>query len=179
MLICDDGTQTSSYSAGNVGTVIRYNISIDDGSLRTFNITGPCRNTSIYNNTIYVPKGRTVRIVTAGNWGGSYAADTRFDNNIFYVAGSASFDLGGMTGVAFDNNAFWDGVTPPGGAVGSVVADPRLAAPGSLVPTAYVPQSGSPCIGAGAIIPNNGGRDFASHIVPVDSNPMIGALQAP
>ncbi|MDQ2732720.1 MAG: right-handed parallel beta-helix repeat-containing protein, partial [Armatimonadota bacterium] len=52
MLICNDGSSKPPWNAGNTGTVIRYNISQNDG-LHTFNISGPCRDTLIYNNTFY------------------------------------------------------------------------------------------------------------------------------
>ena len=89
MLICDDGSQNPPWNIGNEGTVIRYNISVNDG-LHTFNITGPCQNTQIYNNVFYLGKGRDIPLVASGNWGGGdkWPADTRFANNVFYVDGT-------------------------------------------------------------------------------------------
>jgi hypothetical protein len=93
---------------GNIDTVIRYNISVNDG-LHTFNITGPCQNTQICNNVLYVGKKQVVTAVSGGSSGDAWPEDTRFINNIFYVdkGGSAGFDLGGMTTVLFDHNKYW------------------------------------------------------------------------
>ena len=161
MLICDDGSQHLPWNIGNSGSVIRDNISVSDG-LHTFNITGPCKNTRIYNNTFYIGKGGSMEAVASGNWGGAYADDTRFLNNRFYAKGQAKFDLGGMTHVTFDHNAFW-------GDFPNRPADPH----------AYVPRPGSPSPGVGALVPNNGGRDFWGRPVPAAAPPSIGASQNP
>src|SRR5262249_47307258 len=92
LLICDDGSQDASLNAGNTGTIVRYNISQNDHH-RGINISGPVKNTLIYNNTIYVSEKENVGMVIYSDWGG-WSSDTRFYNNIFYVAGSASFSYG-------------------------------------------------------------------------------------
>ena len=161
MLICDDGSQRLPWNIGNSGSVIRYNISVNDG-LHTLNITGPCKNTRIYNNTFYIRKGGGMDAVASGNWGGAYADDTRFLNNRFYANGQAKFDLGGMTNVTFDHNAFW-------GDFPNRPADPH----------AYIPRPGLFRPGAGTFVPNNGGRDFWGRPVPTAAPPSIGASQNP
>lgn len=54
ILVCNSGTGLPT-NMGNQGTVVRYNISQNDGH-RIFYITGPVRNVQIYNNTIYTGK---------------------------------------------------------------------------------------------------------------------------
>ena len=51
LLICNDGSQAPADNAGNVGTIVRYNISQNDHH-RGINIAGPVTNATIYNNTI-------------------------------------------------------------------------------------------------------------------------------
>jgi len=163
MLICDDGGQSPPWNIGNSGTVIRYNISENDG-LHTFNITGPCQNTQVYNNVFYLDKGQDIPLVASGNWGGGdkWPADTHFFNNVFYTNGKARFDLGGMTQVVFDHNAYW-------GAIANRPADPHAV-------TAN-PLSTGPLHRVGKVIPDNGGRDFWGTPLPVGEPPDIGAVQ--
>ncbi len=178
MLICDDGSQNPPWNIGNAGTVIRYNLSVNDG-LHTFNITGPCQNTQIYNNVFYVGKGWDIPLVASGNWGGGdkWPADTRFTNNVFYVDGKARFDFGGMKSVVFDHNAYRGAIANRPADPHAVLADPQLASPGSVSLRGYALRPGSPLRRAGQVIPNNGGRDFWGHPLPLAGPPDIGASQ--
>jgi len=178
MLICDDGSQNPPWNIGNEGTVIRYNISVNDG-LHTFNITGPCQNTQIYNNVFYLGKDLNIPLVASGNWGGGdkWPSDTRFSNNVFYVDGKGRFDFGGMKSVAFDHNAYWGAIAARPADPHVTLADPQLAAPGSLSVRGYALRPGSPLRCAGQIIPDNGGRDFWGRPLPTAGPPDIGASQ--
>ena len=176
MLICDDGGQSPPWNIGNSGTVIRYNLSANDG-LHTFNITGPCQNTQVYNNTFYLGKGQDIPLVASGNWGGKWAADTRFSNNVFYVDGKARFDFGGMTRVAFDSNAYWGAIANRPADPHAVTADPHLAAPGTPGVQGYAPLVGSPLLRAGRGIPDNDGPDFWGNFLPSTGPVSIGASQ--
>ena len=144
MLICNDGSQHLPWNIGNSGTVIRYNLSVNDG-LHTFNISGPCQDTQIYNNTFYLGKSLNVPFVASGNWGGAWSDNTRFWNNLFYVDGKAHFDFGGMTHTVFDHNAFWGGIAAPPADPDAVTADPKLAAPGSRDGSGYALNPAPPC----------------------------------
>lgn len=177
MLICDDGSQSPPWNIGNSGTVIRYNISRNDG-LHTFNITGPCQNTLIYNNVFYLGKGQDVPFVNADNWGGKtkdWPDDTRFVNNLFYAEGKSSFHFGGMTGVFFDNNAFWGNITGRPADAHAFLKDPKLSAPGSLTVDGYALRATSPLRHAGMPVADNGGRDFWGNPVLPFGIPDIGA----
>ena len=178
MLICDDGGQNPPWNIGNEGTVIRYNVSANDG-LHTFNISGPCLNTLVYNNTFYLGDAADIPLVASGNWGGRWPADTRFFNNVFYAAGKARFDFGGMTQVLFDHNAYWGALTNRPADAHAVTADPRLADPGSSSVRAYAPRPGSPLLGAGLSIPGSGGRDFLGVVLPPQKPAGIGAFLRP
>jgi len=183
LLICNDGTQTAENSAGNVGTIVRYNISQNDHH-RGIKLSGPVKNTTIYNNTIYVGKGESSDVVLHTDWTG-WASDTYFYNNIFYVEGKAEFGYGvtgnadgsyvGAPGSGSSKNNVYDynvyfGVKPPDDAH-PLTKDPQLVDPGhgmngrsSLM--GYALRSRSPAIDSGKVIENNGGKDFGGTVVP-------------
>ncbi|MDD5695021.1 MAG: right-handed parallel beta-helix repeat-containing protein [Bacteroidales bacterium] len=100
LLICNSGGWPPDWSAGNTGTVIRYNISINDG-LRNFivegkkdyfspviHLTGPTKNTRIENNLFYLYKKPAPEIdktlITLDDWGG-YADSTFIRKNFIFV----------------------------------------------------------------------------------------------
>ena len=140
MLICAVVGVGLPKSIGNIGTIMRYNISVND-RLHTFNMTGSCQNTLICNNVLYVGKKQAVNAISSGNWGNAWPNDTRFFNNLFYVdqGSSASFDLEGMRKVLFDHNAFWGQFKNRPADAHAVIGDPKLIAPGSLSSKGYVP----------------------------------------
>jgi len=179
LLICNDGSSKPPVNAGNVGTVVRYNISQNDGA-RTFQISA-VENTAIYNNTIYLRQGMDVLGVFCHSWSG-WAKDTRFSNNIFIAKGTARYDFGESTGNVFTNNVFFGNHVGRPDDPNAITGDPILADPGgggdgleSL--SGYKLRAGSPCIGAGTPISNSGGRDFWSNPVPATGAPDIGAHQ--
>ena len=67
LLICDDGSQGPTDSIGNVGTIVRYNISQNDRH-RGITLSGPVRDTLIYNNTIYIGEKQTSDVVLFTDW---------------------------------------------------------------------------------------------------------------
>ena len=99
LLVCNNGKSYGSKS--NIGTrdsVIRYNLSVNDG-LRpyktavndrffspTFHITGPVENTRIERNIIIMPHERHPEIentlIEVNNWGGPYPLKTVFCSNV-------------------------------------------------------------------------------------------------
>ena len=177
ILICAPGR---SY---NEDTVIRYNISQNDGvnSARVFHISG-AKNTRIYNNTIYVGAKQDLPLLLFNDWDGGSARDTFFYNNIFYVDGRVTYDWGKSQNTVFEHNVFY-------GAPAQLPVDacpstnqPALAGPGrggngfsSLA--GYQLRDTSSCA-PGKIIPDNGGRDFFGQPVPADRPPCVGAAQA-
>ena len=118
LLICNDGSAGLPGSIGTQGTIIRYNVSVNDGLRSTgkhagfspaIHITGPVVNTHIYNNIIYVPRrigGLDSTIVEFGNWDG-YADSTFFNDNIFYVKGTGDYALAKGRHVWFSNNLYF------------------------------------------------------------------------
>jgi hypothetical protein len=97
LLVCNKGTSYGSpINIGTKDTIIRYNLSINDG-LRpyethkgffspTFHITGPVENTKIHRNIIIIPTKPLAEIknelLEAGDWGGSYPEGVEFTENM-------------------------------------------------------------------------------------------------
>jgi hypothetical protein len=172
MLICSPGT---SY---NEGTVIRYNVSQNDGldTARVFHISG-VSNTWIYNNVVYLGPKQNLPLLLFNEWDRGSARDTRFFNNIFYVEGRATIEWGKSAGNVFSNNVFYGNIV--GVPAGSLTNRPPLARPGSGKDgldslTGYKLERE---FERGLILPNNGGRDFFGNAVPADKPPCIGVFE--
>ncbi|HLV86853.1 MAG TPA: right-handed parallel beta-helix repeat-containing protein [Candidatus Sulfotelmatobacter sp.] len=195
LLICNEGSQSPNDSAGNVGTIVRYNISQNDHH-RGIKLSGPVKNTLIYNNTIYVGKGEESDVVLHTDWTG-WASDTYFYNNIFYVEGKAKFGYGvkgnedgsydSMEGSGKSTNNIYDsnlyyGVNPPQDAHAKV-ADPLFvragqAGIGRSTAAGYALRSHSPAINSARVIENDGGKDFNGTPVPQCALPDRGAMES-
>ena len=187
LLVCNDSSQVMPVGIGNVGTVFRYNVSQNDGEFHsgpTFELSGSITNTKIYNNVIYIGKHLDIRLVNVWNWKGGWADNTNFYNNIFYVDGNARYYFGGITNTVFSNNVFYGNHQDPPNDPNAITADPMLVSPGSGARgldslKGYTLKAGSPCIGAGRTISDNGGRDFWGNQLEKNKAPDIGAHQLP
>lgn len=129
ILICNPGGWTPDWSIGNTGTVVRYNISINDG-LRDYiqenkagyfspviHITGALKNTIIEKNLFYVykkPKKEIDRtILSLTNWA-AFPDSTIFRNNFIFLAeANRMADLTKSTNTFFDKNLFVGELTTP------------------------------------------------------------------
>lgn len=147
VLICSPAPDPST-NIGNTGTVVRDNVSRNDGA-RIFQLSGQIRDVSIERNVIHVPAGADVQMVAATEWQG-WASDVRFSGNLFAVAGTARYghevardgpdyilEPGfPVTGpVRFDGNMFLGGhVDPPQDANGTVRSEYRAAEADWAVP---------------------------------------------
>ncbi len=193
ILICNPRT-----SYGNSNNIIRYNISQNDRN-RTFLFLGPVNNTQIYNNVIYVKEELNVQLFLFTPWeDGVWANNVSVYNNIFYAEGTAKYvhsigynsngtyrdapGFGQANNVNFDYNVFYGNHIAPPQDAHKITDNPLLNSPGtgadglnSLV--GYKLMNNSPCIGAGLLMPDNGGYDFWRNPVPADSKPDIGANQ--
>jgi len=118
LLVCNKGQSLGqNNNKGTVDTIIRGNVSINDGIRPypthagtfspTFHITGPVENTRIYDNTIIIPKkqvGMDNTLVDIDNWGGPWPINTIFENNTIYVEGDTQIKLKKVKDVVFINN---------------------------------------------------------------------------
>ncbi|AQQ09247.1 hypothetical protein L21SP3_01049 [Sedimentisphaera cyanobacteriorum] len=177
LLICCNGGASKSKRI-NDGTIVRYNISINDG-LRTeghaagfsptFHISGPVTNTRIYNNLIYVPRKNSKEIdrtiVEMDNWGGPYPENTLFANNIFYVEGKADFIMAGSRKTRFMNNLYSGEFEDRPKDSKAITDKPRFKGSftdenGLWNPMGFQLAPDSPGADAGMYISGNGGKNY-------------------
>lgn len=107
------------YSCGNIGSIVRYNISIGDGIRPketrqgmfspSIHIAGPVKQTLVERNIIHAnlkPSDIVDRtMITSDSWDG-YADSTCFRQNIYYVAEPSRFDFTSSTRNAFEENIY-------------------------------------------------------------------------
>ena len=192
MLIC---------CSDNTGTVVRYNISQNDGA-RLFHMADANENIRIYNNVFYTGKHLDVHLFLWTGRGSTWTRNAHIFNNIFYVAGTgrnssgekrkpAPLDdghfiskpgFGGSKDIVFEHNMLYGNFVEIPDEWKQMMGDPKLVSPGtggrgldSL--DGYKLRKDSPCIGAGLPVENNGGRDFWGDKVPAGKNPAIGAYE--
>jgi len=188
--------------------IVRYNVSVNDGTknntqsaLEVYGGDERMSDAEVYNNTVYNERGGAV------GFGALPAPRVRFRNNIFVTGGQMI--KGDPAPARFEGNCYWTigggrfavgehaslaewaaatGQERTEGAILGRFADPLLTDLGSaprLKPeqleslAAYRLRPGSPCLGAGLLIQNNGGRDFWGRKVPKDKRPSIGAGEKP
>ncbi|WP_285725674.1 NEW3 domain-containing protein [Psychromicrobium xiongbiense] len=168
------------------GTVMRYNISVDDGE-RLFQLCpGDIQQTSIYNNTV-VNSQVTPRFFLQDD--NSTQRQISWRNNVVVNRGATMTVTNHGPVLNFDHNLLIgvgplptnpDGSTNPGG----LGTDPGLV-DASAVPTDINNADGlklradSPALGAGALVATNGGRDFYGNPVSATAAPNMGAYQGP
>lgn len=195
LLICNDGGSKMPKNTGNTGTIVRYNVSVNDG-LRaigknvgfspTFHITGPLKDTKIYNNTIYVPAKPDAKIdrtmIEMGDWGGGFPDNTQFINNIFYVDGETCYKWGKSTKTTFESNLFFGKhINAPKDEfavrASPLFVNPKAAKDGMSSLSSLQLSAGSPCIHTGKIVDRPVLKDFAGCLIPPDARPCIGAFE--
>ena len=196
LLICNEGGHSPEESAGNTGTIVRYNISQNDRT-RGINLAGPVKDSLVYNNTIYVGPEHTLDLLLFSDWGG-WTERTYLYNNIFYVAGTAQFSYGisrasdGAYSTApgfgtskenvFDANVYY-GVKALADDPHALTADPLLidAGQGGIgrhTLSGYRLQPKSLAKSSGKLIENNGGHDFWGNAAPSCNRTDRGASQS-
>jgi len=175
-LVCSQGTGENQK---NTNIIIRYNISQNDGT-RSILLSGAGTiNTQIYNNTIYSAFSAKYVIRTA-QFGGD-TGETFICNNIFYMQHPyASFDT--PSNFHYENNAYF-GADAAVTDTHKITSNPKLVKVGSggigrNTVDGYRLKAGSPCIGAGIAITDNGGKDYWGNTL-YNGNPDIGAYEYP
>jgi hypothetical protein len=88
MLICTPGKRNPKDNVGNLGTLVRYNISRNDRT-RVFQLVG-AEQTTVHDNAIYTGPGIDVQMMITTNWDG-WADGAIFRNNTFHVEGTARY----------------------------------------------------------------------------------------
>ncbi|SET75339.1 alpha/beta hydrolase fold domain-containing protein [Thalassotalea agarivorans] len=118
LLVCNNGFKLGKdINKGTVDTIIRGNISINDG-IRPypthkgmfspiFHITGPTENTRIYDNIIIVPKKAANidnTLIDMDDWGKQFPNDTFFTNNTIYFEEKLKVSHKNLKSFVFENN---------------------------------------------------------------------------
>ena len=121
VLVCNDGSSSgSTHNIGNIGAVVRYNISVGDavrpGPARSgkmfspsIHIAGPVKNTRIEHNIIWqmpVSVDSTDRtMLESDSWEG-FADSTLIKGNIFVASGKSRFKMEKSTHNRFEANDY-------------------------------------------------------------------------
>ncbi|WP_416982567.1 carbohydrate binding domain-containing protein [Streptomyces sp. T028] len=185
------------------GTVIRYNISENDGTnagcpaagtpthgTGVFHFVGNIPNKSgssvavplIYNNSIYVNKSGLNTPVLYSRRGSSVTGTLSFQNNAVFNYGTGGY-FTTSAGSVYSNNLFYGNhpSSEPADAA-KVTADPQFRNPGNANSSstytgtsAYQVHPSSPVIRAGTVISSNGGKDAFGNTVSATAAPNIGA----
>ncbi|WSY90292.1 hypothetical protein OH809_04250 [Streptomyces sp. NBC_00873] len=167
LLLCPTSTGIREF-------VVRYNISVNDHFRGVENCSGNIESGLVHNNTIYIGDGVKQVVVNENN---TQPRNVRFANNLVVRTGTGQASHRLMSGrMTFDHNLFY-GLPAPANATDTVTGDPRFRSPGGVDPASYRLSDGSPAIGAGAVIPDNGGHDFFGNDVPITQPLTIGAHQ--
>ena len=202
LLVCNPGDKKMPANVGCIGTIVRYNVSVNDG-LRAagktlahapiFHFGGSVKDTKIYNNTIIVPAKPNRKIdksmVYCSDWNGGMPDNIWFANNIFYVEGDTRYIWSdGKKGVAtnylFEGNLYV-------GTHKNLPNDPQAIQADPLFVNLKSPQDGlaslsglrlranSPAIGKGVPISANDPpmRDIAGTIIPNNRPVSLGAFE--
>lgn len=160
--------------------IVRYNISQNDkGNLVRINF--PFTSAYIYNNVFYVDSSLSPTIIREDSQ--SSIRTYHFYNNIIYnlsPTATYNFVTGTNTTRIFSNNIFY-GYHPSNEPADpfKITSDPLFVDPGTATTGlntvgGYKLKPGSPALGAGKLIANNGGRDYFGLPVSATANPNIG-----
>ncbi len=162
---------------------VRYNLSVNDGysGLKgVFTLDSSQSNSSIYNNTIYIPSNSRANPILCQNCAGASVTSWSFINNIVDNFGSGIYSFAPNPGIEFSSNDFY-GNHPAGQPADSSESEvnPLLSSPGTdtsglISANSYSITSGSPVLRSGTIISANGGMDFFGDSVPNGSAPSEG-----
>ena len=88
MLICTPGKRNPSENVGNVGTVVRNNVSRNDQA-RIFHLSA-AEQTTVEENAIYIGPGLDVPVLLTTDWQG-WAKGALFRGNRIYAEGTARY----------------------------------------------------------------------------------------
>lgn len=120
LLVCNDGNSLGgNYNHGTLNSIIRYNISINDG-IRPYpteregwfspvmHITGPVLNSEIHHNIFIMDNKASKSIdntfIKMDNWGDKWPISTAIYNNIFYAQQESKFHFQDDVSTKFYNN---------------------------------------------------------------------------
>ncbi len=188
-LLCSLGSPRSR--GFNDGTIVRYNISQNDGG-NLVRISGTVTNALVHNNTFYAKPGMVnrrepgapPRIIYYKTWQG-WSDGIRWVNNIFYnECPAAVYEFGESTNNRFEHNLFF-GLHPGSEPADAhkITGDPRFVKVRGAdfgresARAAYALRPGSAAIGTGVRLPDHPTHDFAGQPMVVrDGRVDVGAI---
>jgi len=159
----------------NRNVVIRYNLSHNDKEgiyFYGFEKSREAEDIHVYNNTHYVRKGLHVSVFPEGRT----PLNSRFENNVFFFEGEGKWGKN-SEGIhtAFRNNLYF-GIIPHESDVSPKTADPVFCRPGTSgtdidlktmgALRGYWLRPDSPCVDAGIVIHDDGGKDLLGVELP-------------
>jgi hypothetical protein len=153
----------------NRNVVIRYNVSQNDKEgiyFYGFEKSREAKNIHIYNNTHFVRDGLHVEVFAENRT----PINTLFENNIFFFEGRGNWGKNAKgINTKFRNNLYFN-ISPHQSDTSAMTANPLFYQPGAAGSNinlktmdalqGYSLMPGSPCIDAGIIIKDNGGKDL-------------------
>ena len=206
LLVCNKSDVGMPQNIGNVGTIVRYNLSVNDG-LRAegkhagfspvFHLSGRLDDTRIYNNTIVVPKkpdGRIDReMLRMDNWGGKWPFNTQFINNVFYVEDETRYTFGQDERTVFANNLYYGKHKGLLKDEKGLFADPKFAEPimmpgqrwtvegrRTFLEDSWIKRFGlaaeSPAAGKAVMVADSGDTDLLGRPLPTEKR-SLGAIE--
>lgn len=120
ILICNPGNSNPADNIGNLGSIVRYNVSINDATRQqkthtgryfspTIHIGGPCIGTLIERNILHIGKKAAPFVdrttIASHSWDG-YADSTTIRENLFFAPEESAFDLTQSTNNTFEGNYY-------------------------------------------------------------------------
>jgi alpha-L-fucosidase/lysophospholipase L1-like esterase len=160
--------------------IVRYNISENDDHA-IVQAVGRMDNYQVYNNTFYTSEDMKVQFLKAPDGNNMPQGTMSFKNNIIYNLGTDMTYYCGNATCTFDSNTFYgnhDSSEPDD--PNKLTSDPLLIGAGSggtgrSTVDGYRLGEGSPSLGSGTVIADNGGKDYWGNAVSSTQSPNRGA----
>ena len=183
--------ECGNYTVEDIGSrnmIVRYNISQNDGDHTGATTRGGLSlyadsvNDKIYNNIFYIDGQFDIDFIEFIHNGNDSQPGFIFYNNIFFSDGIADYKYNqDFSNYFFGNNVFYGTQTNKPASSNTITSNPMLIGIGTggdglYNVSGYMLQNGSPCIGTGNTIINNGGMDYWGNPLP-STSPDIGVHQ--
>lgn len=192
LLVCNDGGVGEPSSIGNTGTVVRYNVSVNDGHRLTgkhagfspvIHLPGPTFDTKIYNNVIVIPTNRPPAadstLIAFDNWNG-YPDSTVIANNIFYALASVDYAAAKATRIHYRHNLYFGEHLGRPKDPAAIIEDPMFQTmdsvghPGISALKGLLLRENSPAKGKGVPLVLDTVSDWFGHPVLPGQRPDLG-----